>query len=78
MEPMDVMREFLINKGVSPEELDKVVEPKVIKDLGNSLVSTFQSTDQLGVLVMSLFLQMNDLAMMVMQQQIELEALKNA
>ncbi|MGE7637617.1 hypothetical protein [Peribacillus frigoritolerans] len=75
---MDLMREFLIQNGADPEELDKIVEPDIIKDLGNALVFTFENDNQLGELVMSLFLQVNDMAMMIMQLQTELVELKNA
>lgn len=78
MDPMEVMREFLINNGVTSEELDKVEEPKVINDLGKVLVVTLQNDNELGNLVMSLFFQVNDMAMLVMQLQNELEELKNA
>lgn len=78
MDPMEVMREFLINNGVAPEELDKVEEPEVINDLGKVLVVTLQNDNELGNLVMSLFFQVNDMAMLVMQLQNELEELKNA
>lgn len=74
---LERVREWLIQNGVSPDELDNVEEPAALEDLGQTLMVTLQNDNQLGQLVMSLFLQVNDLAMMVMQQQIELEALKN-
>jgi hypothetical protein len=75
---LERLREYLIQNGVSPDELDKVTEPEALSDIGNALVVTFQNDNQLGDLVMSLFMQVNDLAMMVMQLQSELEAVKNA
>jgi hypothetical protein len=74
---LTVLREYLIQKGIPPEELDEIKEPKVVKDLGEVVVVTLQNDNQLGELVMSLFFQVNDLAMMVMQQQMEIESLKN-
>jgi hypothetical protein len=75
--------------GVSEEQMQKDIEEQRAKNpvprlevdadiIGNAMVITFQNDNQLGELVMSLFLQVNDMAMMVMQMQSELEELKNA
>jgi hypothetical protein len=75
--------------GVSEEQMQKDIEEQRAKNpiprlevdtetVGNALVITFQNDNQLGELVMSLFLQVNDMAMMVIQLQSELEELKNA
>ncbi|MFJ7976631.1 hypothetical protein ACIQZI_13150 [Peribacillus sp. NPDC096379] len=53
-------------------------ESVALSELGESLVATFQNDNQLGDLVALLFVQVNDLANLVLQQQMELEALKNA
>lgn len=75
---LNVLRDYLIQNGISEKELDEVHEPRALADIGDALVFTFQNDNQLGELVMSLLFQVNDLAMMVMQQQTELEELKNA
>jgi len=75
---LDRLREYLIQNGIPAEELDETKEPKALSDIGNTLMITLQNDNQLGDLVMSLFMQVNDLAMMVLQLQTELEEMKNA
>jgi hypothetical protein len=74
---MDLIRDWLIQQGVSPEELDKHEEPKALSDIGNAILFTLQNDNQIADLTMSLFMQVNDLAGMVIQLQTELEELKN-
>lgn len=76
MEKMELLREWLIRNGISPEELDEVKEPAALKDLGEVLMVTLQNDNQLGLLVSNFFMQFNDMAMMVMQQQMTIEALE--
>jgi hypothetical protein len=75
--------------GVSEEQMQKDIEEQRAKNpvpllrtdlenIGEAMIITFQNDNQLGELVMSLFLQVNDMAMVVMQLQSELEELKNA
>jgi hypothetical protein len=75
--------------GVTEEQMQKDIEEQRAKNpvpliridlenIGEAMIVTFQNDNQLGNLVMSLFLQMNDMAMMVMQLQTELEEMKNA
>jgi hypothetical protein len=75
--------------GVSEEEHERLLEEERAKNpvpllrtdlenIGEAMIITFQNDNQLGELVMSLFLQVNDMAMVVMQLQSELEELKNA
>jgi hypothetical protein len=77
MKNLEALREYLISKGIPPEELDEVKELPIVSDLGNALVVTFENDNQLGELVWSLFSQVNDLATMVLQLQTELDTLKN-
>lgn len=76
MEKMELLREWLVQQGIPAEELDEVKEPEALKDLGEVLMVTLQNDNQLGLLVSSFFMQFNDMAMMVMQQQMEIETLK--
>lgn len=76
MKNMELLREWLIQQGIPAEELDEVKEPAALKDLGEVLMVTLQNDNQLGLLVSSFFMQFNDMAMMVMQQQVEIETLK--
>jgi hypothetical protein len=75
--------------GVSEEQMQKDIEEQRAKNpvpllqtdmenIGAAMIVTFQNDNQLGELVMSLFLQVNDMAMVVMQLQSEVEELKNA
>ena len=73
---MEVLREWLIQQGVSPEELNELKEPAALKDLGVVLKVTLENDNQLGLLVSSFFMQFNDMAMMVMQQQEMIAALE--
>jgi hypothetical protein len=80
------MEAILKRAGKTREDLERDIaslpdsptNKDVINTLGDALVITYQNDNQLGDLVMSLFLQVNDLAMMAMQLQTELEELKNA
>lgn len=83
----DKILEYLIAEGhITQEQFDKKVEeakkaslPIIInEDLGNALVVTFQNDNILGDMVMSLMIQNNDLANMVLELQNRLEVLENA
>ncbi len=41
---MELIREWLITKGVNPQELDELKEPPTLEDIGNALMFTFQMT----------------------------------
>jgi hypothetical protein len=84
-----LIEKVLKDTGMTQEQFEQLVQANRDKNpvpvlktdtetIGNALVVTFQNDNQLGDLVMSLFFQVNDLAMMVMQLQTELEELKNA
>jgi hypothetical protein len=84
-----LIEHVLKETGTTQEQFDALVEeqrsknpvPLIRTDLenvGEAMIVTFQNDNQLGELVMSLFLQVNDTAMVVMQLQSELEELKNA
>ncbi|MEC1714767.1 hypothetical protein [Schinkia azotoformans] len=53
-----------------------VLQKSYIDDLGMMGLITLQNDNQLGELVMSIMIQNNDLAAMVMNQQAEIEQLK--
>lgn len=75
-------KEGLVNEAELQERIKEYEKKSVTKSdletLGNALIFTFQNDNQLGDLVMSLFFQINDLAMMVLQLQSEMEEIKNA
>ncbi|NBI31280.1 hypothetical protein [Chengkuizengella marina] len=83
---MEALREYILRKtGKTVEQFKKEVEESKsksvtktdIETLGAATLTSFQNQDELGELIMSLFIQVNDLATIVLQQQIELEGLKN-
>jgi hypothetical protein len=73
---LKVIEEFLVQNGIDPRELEETKEPKALSDLGATLMVTLQNDNQLGELVMSFFMQFNDIALLVMQQQTRIETLE--
>jgi len=68
---LGALREWLIQNGVSAEELDEVKPPPVLDDLANTLIIALQSNDQLGELIAMLLSEIESLKQRV-------EALENA
>lgn len=68
---LETLREWLIQNGVSAEELDEVKPPPALDDLANTLVLAFQNNDQLGELIAMLLSEIESLKQRV-------EALENA
>lgn len=66
---LERIREWLIQNGISEEELDQLEEPIALSDLGETLKTTLENDNQLGLLVTSFFVQFNDVALLVMDQQ---------
>lgn len=58
---LETLREWLIQNGVSAEELDEVNPPPVLNDLANTLVLAIQSNDQLGELIVMLLSEIESL-----------------
>jgi len=73
----EVLREWLIQNGVDPGELDEVKEPAALSDLGETLKTTLENDNQLGLLVTSFFMQFNDVANLVMEQQKKISELES-
>jgi hypothetical protein len=61
--PMDleILREWLIQNGVSAEELDEVKTPPALDDIANTLVLALQNDDQLGELIVMLLSEIESL-----------------
>jgi hypothetical protein len=68
---LETLREWLIQNGVSAEELDEVKPPPVLDDIGQTLLITLQNDNQLGELMVMLFAEIESLKQRV-------EALENA
>jgi len=68
---LGALREWLIQNGVSAEELDEVKPPPTLDDLANTLVLALQNNDQLGELIVMLLSEIESLKQRV-------EVLENA
>jgi len=68
---LETLREWLIQNGVSVEELDEVKTPPALEDIANTLVIAIQNNDQLGELIVMLLSEIESLKQRV-------EALENA
>jgi hypothetical protein len=68
---LEMLREWLIQNGVSEQELDEVKPPPVLEDIGQTLLITLQNDNQLGELVTMLLMEIESLKQRV-------EALENA
>ncbi|STO12892.1 Uncharacterised protein [[Flavobacterium] thermophilum] len=68
---LETLREWLIQNGVSAEELDEVKTPPALEDIANTLVIAIQNNDQLGELIVMLLSEIESLKQIV-------EALENA
>lgn len=62
---MDVIREFLINNGIDPEELDKFAEPLIIRDLGEGLALSLMNDEVIGMDLVMLMMQVEEMRMML-------------
>mgnify|MGYP001117965513 CR=1 FL=1 len=68
---LETLREWLIQNGVSAEELDEVKPPPALDDIGQTLLITLQNDNQLGELMVMLFTEIE-----LLKQRVE--ALENA
>ncbi len=82
---MDVLTENILRKmGISHEQFEREIEKAKlesvtkndIETLGNASLTSFLNQDELGGLVMSLFIQNNDLATVVMELQTQVDRLR--
>ena len=68
---LETLREWLIQNGVSAEELDEVKPPPALDDIGQTLLITLQNDNLLGDLMAMLLAEIESLKQRV-------EALENA
>jgi hypothetical protein len=68
---LEILREWLIQNGVSEQELDEVKPPPALDDLANTLVIALQNNDELANVVMLLLTKIDSLEQ-------RLEELENA
>jgi hypothetical protein len=71
MKDLGILREWLIQNGVDPEELDNVKPPQGIEDIANILLIALQNTDELATVITMLLMEIESLKQRV-------EALENA
>lgn len=58
---MTTLREWLIQRGVSAQELDSFSEPPVLADLGQTILLALQNGEAAAELIMMLVAQVSDL-----------------
>lgn len=58
---LDNLRDWLIQKGISAEELDRFVENPVIRDIGMGLLLSLQNDDDIGQMLVNIMMQLDDL-----------------
>jgi hypothetical protein len=58
---LETLREWLIQNGVSEQELDEVKPPPVLEDIGQTLLITLQNDNQLGELMVMLLAEIESL-----------------
>jgi hypothetical protein len=58
---MEVMREWLISKGIPAAELDEAIEPPVIRDIGEALTLSLQNDDMIGAVLVEMMMQIVEL-----------------
>lgn len=58
---MTTLREWLIQRGVSAQELDSFSEPPVLADLGQTILLVLQNGEASAELIMMLVAQVSDL-----------------
>ncbi|SEM82079.1 hypothetical protein [Paenibacillus sp. OV219] len=56
------IREFCIQHGIPPEELDQLTEPPVIRDIGKALTLSMQNDDDLGSTMVGIMIMVDELS----------------
>lgn len=56
---LDNLRDWLIQKGIPAEELDKFIESPVIRDIGGGLLLSLQNDDDIGQMLVQLMMQLD-------------------
>ena len=58
---MDRLREWLIQQGVSPEELDKFIESPIVRDIGEGLALSLMNDDSIGEMLVMVMMRLDDI-----------------
>ncbi|MFC4103593.1 hypothetical protein [Paenibacillus xanthanilyticus] len=72
---MDI-REWLIQNGISPEELDHFEELPVIRDVGEALTLSLQNDDDIGQMLVAMLMRMDEQDAQIAALRDEISALK--
>lgn len=62
---LDRLREWLISKGISAEELDEFVESPIVRDIGEGLALSLMNDDNIGEMVMTLMMEIEELKLRI-------------
>lgn len=58
---LERLREWLLQNGISEEELDAFIESPIIKDVGEGLTLSLMNDDMIGMDVMFLMMRIDEL-----------------
>jgi hypothetical protein len=58
---LDRLREWLINQGVSAEELDQFIESPIIRDIGEGLKLSLINDDSIGEMLVLILTRLDDI-----------------
>ena len=75
---LETLREWLIQNGVSKQELDEVKPPPALEDIANTLLNALQNTDELGTVITMLLMENESLKIEIESLKQRVEALENA
>ena len=53
---MEAVREFLIQQGIDPQELDEFIEVPVIRDVGEGLALSLMNDEMIGMDIVGLYM----------------------
>lgn len=59
---MEMIREFLIQKGIHPAELDEFIEAPVIRDVGEGLALSLINDEMIGMDIIMLMMTIEKLS----------------
>lgn len=57
---LDILREWLISKGIKAEELDQFIESPIIRDIGEGLALSLMNDDDIGQMIVMLLTELED------------------
>lgn len=61
MTELEIIRDYLIQKGYSPEELDELAESPIIRDIGHALTVSLINDDSIGFDLFGLMMRIEEL-----------------